>query len=161
METNAVQYYKPWELTTDQEDEIQRQVDEAQAVIDDELDNFERRHDQEQHEDRRSSIPVQQEPAEAEPSKMDIEPEEQDQAEAAQQPQVEDQDQEQETEMEGAEATAQEDEPAVAVDSQPNDSPATSATAVNEPDAEQDARDTMEDDHGETVVEAEEDTVIY
>ena len=73
----------------------------------------------------------------------------------------------QDQEMENADATIPEVDQ-TASQPQPDDSPATSATVVNEPVAEEEMRDAIEDnqgepedDQGETVVEAEEDTVIY
>jgi hypothetical protein len=147
-----LQYYKPWELTPDQEDEIQRQIEEAQSIIDNELDGFERQQERTQDEDRRPSAPAREEPEDPELSKMDIEPAEEEKAEI----------QAQDEEMDNAQPTSgePEKEPTTA-ETRPDDSPATSATAVNEPVAEEELRDAMEDDQGETVVEAEEDTVIY
>ncbi|OCK75698.1 hypothetical protein K432DRAFT_361627 [Lepidopterella palustris CBS 459.81] len=40
-------YYKPWELTLEEEDRINTQVEEAQAKIDQELDDFERQREEE------------------------------------------------------------------------------------------------------------------
>lgn len=37
-----LQYYKPWELLPEHEDQIKRQIEEAQAIVDDELDEIER-----------------------------------------------------------------------------------------------------------------------
>jgi hypothetical protein len=66
--------------------------------------------------------------------------------------------QEQDLQMENADGTVA----ATVEEPQANDSPATSATAVNEAVAEEEQLSiAMEDDQGETVVEAEEDTVIY
>ncbi|KAF2806182.1 pinin/SDK/memA domain-containing protein [Mytilinidion resinicola] len=39
-------YYKPWEITPAEEDQINTQVDEAQAIVDQELDDFRRRREE-------------------------------------------------------------------------------------------------------------------
>ncbi|KAF2498046.1 putative nuclear protein SDK3 [Lophium mytilinum] len=41
-------YYKPWEVTSTEEDQINAQVDDAQAIVDKELDDFERRREGEE-----------------------------------------------------------------------------------------------------------------
>jgi hypothetical protein len=43
-----LQHYKPWELTAAQEDQIKDQVDAANAVIDQELEDFDRRREGEE-----------------------------------------------------------------------------------------------------------------
>jgi hypothetical protein len=161
-----LQYYKPWELLPEHEDQIKRQIEEAQAIIDVEFDEFERkRHGDQMPSEVPTSLKIDDETMEDAPStallgdqeeiteKKDEEPdvstlttEQPDQATRYPEPQPQ---HEVPTEEQPATAGAEAD---------------TRAEEEANKKAEEEARaeaEMIDEHHGETVVEAEEDTVIY
>jgi hypothetical protein len=159
-----LQYYKPWELLPEHEDQIKRQIEQAQAIIDGELDNFERkRHsdqgssevpatskiDDETMEDAPSTAQLghQEEVAEKKDEKPDVSTlmtEQPDQA--IREPQLQ---HEESMREQLAIARAESD---MKAEEQANTKAEEEALAEAE---------MIDEHHGETVVEVEEDTVIY
>ena len=154
--TDCAQYYKPWELTRDQEDEIQDQIDEAQRIIDDELDAYEARRARAQEADTRPPAPHKKHSEEppTEADKMETEePASETKQESESRPQLN-----ADTEAGESANTVVSPGDEASAQTHADDS---SATAVGESVAEEEMRDVVDDEQGETVVEAEEDTVIY
>lgn len=154
--TDYWQYYKPWELTPQQEDLIKQQVQEAQTTINRELADFELRSTTEQKEDTNmQDQPVVQEAqqdaeaqrgAEADKVSPELTQEATESALGENTDDIADQ-----ASMEPDDAGS------VPVQTPGDDS---SATAANESVTEE-MKDAVDDEQGETFVEADEDTVIY
>jgi len=142
-----MQYYKPWELQPEQEDEIQRQIDDAQTIVAEELEAYERRREQAQENDRRPSLPgVARSEPQDEADKMDTE-----EVTSTQEPEPA-----HEIAAEAGAPGAVSPDDTASAQTQADDS---SATAIGESVlADEEMRD---DEQGEHVLEAEEDTVIY
>jgi hypothetical protein len=158
------QYYKPWELLPEHEDQIKRQLIEAQVIIDDELDEFERKahgeetpsevplldkKDDENMDDAPTTAPLQHQKEASEkkddkPHVSTLTTEQPDQTIEEPEPQ-QDQAMEEEQATAGAEADTNVDE---------------EANTRAEKEAAEEA-ELIDEHHGEMIVEAEEDTVIY
>ncbi|KIW02493.1 uncharacterized protein PV09_06295 [Verruconis gallopava] len=131
-------FYKPWQLTPDQEDQIKYQIEEAKATIEREVSEFEKRKAQYEEEERNA--------ADKEEQVANSSREDPDRAE----------------DEEAANSMAQDntdENPAHGVAPDDATSVPSSTTAVNE--SMEEVKDTVDDDQGETVEEADEDTVIY
>jgi hypothetical protein len=138
------QYFKPWEPTSGQADQIRRQVEEAQETINREREAFEQRRAQEQAEESKIDQPHEQNAQSAESDKVGA-----GLTQEAAEPISDNTD--------NATNLAIPPDDTISAQTQGDDS---SATAVNE-SVEEDMKDVADDEQGETVVEADEDTVIY
>jgi len=133
-------YYKPWELLPEQEEQLNQQLDEAQATIDQELEGFERRRAEDRAEEPMSSTEIVEEKAENGSQMVGSEPP-----------------------PEAAESHTQENGDDTNVDAPMNghtDS-ANGDTGDGENIDTESPKDAGDENAGEMVVEAEEDTVIY
>ncbi|KAK3631748.1 hypothetical protein LTR56_016704 [Elasticomyces elasticus] len=155
-------YYKPWELRPDEEDRIEQQLKEAEALIERELAAFEGRPIrviEETHEDRDAEpkeVNGHSEEALAEDVQAEAEPEL-----ATAQPTA---NAELDTVIEEkpAEHTDLDLPPAEVLDSQTaNDEPGDTNKATPPPEVVAATEQKQEDDDGDHVVEGDEDTVIY
>jgi hypothetical protein len=148
-----LQYYKPWELLPEHENQIKRQIEEAQATINDELDELERRRGEEALLEAPAPAKIKDETMGDAPNIAPPEPREEI-AEAK--------DGEVEVSIlttEQPDQAAREQEPEHEPEQTIEEQPATAgAEAVTK--AEEEA-EIIDEHHGEMVVEAEEDTVIY
>jgi hypothetical protein len=150
------QYYKPWELLPEHEDQIKRQIEEAQATINEELDEFEHKH---RGQEVPSNLPAptntMDENMENAPTITHVELQEDNDAKQDREPDVSTLTNEQPDLAAGDQESKPEHEHSI------EEQPATAgAEAVANTEQEAEA-EILDEHHGEMVVEAEEDTVIY
>ncbi|KAF2144196.1 uncharacterized protein K452DRAFT_316920 [Aplosporella prunicola CBS 121167] len=164
--TEPALYYLPWELRPEDEAMIKDQVEEAEAIVDKELDEFNRQRDAEREqaaaraeEEKNSDVAMEEADAEAkkkEPSSETVGAEEPTASEPPKSPPVEQDDSTNQA------TTTTTDADMTAVQEAKTTSP-TQAEADEQAskEAELKNKEQQGDDNGEEVLEAEEDTVIY
>jgi hypothetical protein len=151
-----MQYYKPWEISAEEQDRIQDQIAKARETIRRELEEYEIRQEQESRRERRASI------ENGTSSAMDISDTAKEHSEGGRQPPpvvtTKDDRSPQDQDMKDDQATGPSDVPDA--ESHPPE-PMQDTWPPNPEPITEDLNKDDDDNNGEEVVEAAEDTVIY